>query len=93
MSNLKPTIDAYAALSDQIKELEKKKEALKKELNFLDEGTHEGDTHILTITLSTRDTLDMKAVRDKLSAQFIRAHTTSTPVNTFRTRKREAAEA
>jgi hypothetical protein len=93
MSNLSPIIDDYATICAQIAELEKKKAKLKKELLFLEEGNHEGNLYTLTVSLSDRDTLDMKAVREKLSAQFIRAHTTTTPVVTFRTKARELVEA
>ena len=93
MTNLSPIIDDYATVCAQIAELERQKAKLKKELLFLEEGSHEGDKFILTVSLSERSTLDMEAVREKLSPQFIRAHTTTTPVVTFRTKVRAQVDA
>jgi hypothetical protein len=38
----------------------------------------------LSISETVRETLDMEAVREKLSPQFIRAHTRETPVRTLK---------
>ena len=47
-------------------------------------GAHEGELFRASVSLSERETLDMAAVREKLSPQFIRAHTTVTEVTTVR---------
>lgn len=43
-------------------------------------GAYEGALFRATVSTYEQDKLDMAAVREKLSAQFIRAHTTQTPV-------------
>ena len=91
-SNIAAVIDAYATLCNEIASLEKDKAALKKELDFLDAGSHEGNLFVLTVSETERETLDMKAVREKLTPQFMRAHTTVTPVRMFRTKARTAVE-
>ena len=47
-------------------------------------GAFEGETFRVTITITTRETLDMEAVRNHLSPQFIRAHTRTTESPTVR---------
>jgi hypothetical protein len=91
-SNISATIDAYAIICAKITELEKQKAAVKKTLDFLDVGAHEGDKFTLTVSESERNTLDMEAVREKLSRQFIQANTTTTQVRSFRTKARVLVE-
>lgn len=83
-SNLKPTIDALGRLKAQLAELEAQEAVLKDALKELGPGAYEGDLFRITISDTDRDQLDMKAVREKLSPQFIRAHTTTKPVRTLR---------
>jgi hypothetical protein len=47
-------------------------------------GRYCGDDYEATVSLSEREVLDMKAVRAKLSRQFIAANTTTTEVTTLR---------
>jgi hypothetical protein len=83
-SNLSITIDALGALKAQIAALETKEKELKKALGDLKPGAYEGDLFRLTISETDRETLDMKAVREKLTPQFITAHTNVTQVRTLR---------
>jgi len=91
-TNLSATIDALGDIKAQIAELEKKETELKKELRTLGPGNHAGDRYTMTVSEQERDVLDMKAVREKLSDQFIRAHTSVTKYLMFRFRKREKTE-
>jgi hypothetical protein len=83
-TNLTATIDALGALKAQIADLEKKEKALKDSLLDLDPGAYEGEFFRLSISVADRGNLDMKAVREKLSPQFIAAHTTTKSVRTLK---------
>lgn len=77
-------IDRLGELKAKIAELQSEEKALKTEIINLGEGAHDGDLFRATVSFSERETLDMEAVREKLSPQFIRAHTNLTPVTTVR---------
>ena len=83
-TNLQATIDALGAIKAQIADLELKEKELKKALGDLAPGAYEGDLFRLTISETDRETLDMKAVREKLTPQFITAHTNVTEVRTLK---------
>lgn len=83
-TNLTATIDALGALKAQIAELTKQEKALKVALGDLAPGAYEGELFRLSISDSVRCTLDMDAVREKLSPQFITAHTRETEVRTLK---------
>ena len=83
-SNLVTTIDALGELKAQIAALELKEKELKKALGDLKPGAYEGELFRLSISETERETLDMKAVREKLSPQWMRAHTNVTNVRTLR---------
>lgn len=77
MNNLTSTIDALGMLNAEIASLEIQAKALKAVLVEAGPGKYQGDRYTVTVTEpSTRDQLDMDAVREKLSPQFIAAHTT-----------------
>ena len=84
MKNLSKVIDDLGALRAQIAELTAKEKAIKDSLADLKAGAYEGDVFRLTISDSVRETLDMAAVREKLSPQFIAAHTNRTDVRTIK---------
>jgi hypothetical protein len=84
MTNLTKIIDDLGILKAQIAELEIQEKALKAALADLPAGSYEGDVFRLSISTTERETLDMKAVREHLSRQFIQAHTNVTPVRTLR---------
>lgn len=91
MSNTKPLIDAFGQLCAQIAQLEAEKKALRDQIvDILGDGAFEGEMFRVTVALGTRKTLDMKAVRDKLSDQFIRAHTKEDIVITVKAGARNA---
>ena len=68
-------VDRIAELAAQIADLNAEKKQLTDELKNIGEGKYYGTEHYLTVSLSERATLDMKAVRAKLTPQFITAHT------------------
>ena len=83
-TNLAAAIDRLGELKAQIADLAKLEAEVKTELKELGPGSYEGEKYRVTISDSERDTLDMTAVREKLSAQFLRAHTTTSTVRSLR---------
>ena len=84
MTNLSKIIDDLGALKARIADLEVQEKALKQALADLTPGAYEGDLFRLSVSESERETLDMKAVREHLSRQFLAAHTNVTSVRTLR---------
>ena len=84
-SNVATVIDDFGLISAQIAELEARKKFIREQLVVaLGLGAHEGTFYRVTISKSTRETLDMVAVREKLSRQFIQANTRETEVLTVK---------
>jgi len=77
-------IDALGAIKAQIAALEEREKELRDEVAAMGAGSHEGELFKVTVIMTERETLDMKAVRAKLSPQFITAHTRVTPVTTVK---------
>jgi hypothetical protein len=92
MTNLSKIIDDLGALKAKIAELEIAEKAMKAALIDLAPGAYEGDLYRLSISETERETLDMKAVREHLSRQFIQAHTNVTPVRTLRVAARSGKQ-
>jgi hypothetical protein len=77
MTNLTTTIDTLGELQVRIAALEAEAKALKAVLIEVGPGSYEGDKFKVVVTKpSTRDQLDMTAVKAFLSPQFKAAHTT-----------------
>jgi hypothetical protein len=69
-------IDLMGQLKAQMADLETQYDKLKAlVIESVGIGAHEGATFRVSISTTTRETLDMEAVRNHLSPQFIRAHT------------------
>lgn len=83
-NNLAPLADEYGRLRAQMAEIETKLGALKVEIVASGHDAIEGDLFRVTVSNSVRETLDLDAVREKLSPQFIKAHTRATDVTTVR---------
>ena len=83
-NNLTSAIDRLGNVKAQIAALKKEEDALKAVLIENGPGAYEGDTWRATVSVSDRETLDMEAVREKLTPQFIRAHTNVTEVTSVR---------
>ena len=86
------TIDELGTLKAKIAELKKREDELKDILESAGVTKAEGELFRVTITESVRETLDMEAVRAKLSPQFIRAHTKETHYTTVRVSARKGSE-
>jgi hypothetical protein len=79
-----PDIDRLGALLAHIAELSAQADLIKAQLKELPDGAYEGKLFRVTVSTSTRETLDMAAVRAHLSRQFIQAHTRETETQTVR---------
>jgi hypothetical protein len=84
MKNLAKLIDDLGLLRAQKAEIELAEKALKQALADLAPGAYEGEVFRLSVVESERETLDMAAVREHLSRQFIAAHTNVTSVRTLK---------
>lgn len=88
-------VDHLGALKAQIASLVATETLLKDALKERGAGAYVGEDYDATVSISERETLDMEAVRAKLSPQFIAAHTKVTTVAmvkvTARVRERVAA--
>lgn len=87
---IEQNIDRMGQLKAEIAALEKEYNKLKD--SIVEEygvGAYEGDTFRVSVSSSTRETLDMEAVRNHLSPQFIRAHTKKTETITVRVTARK----
>lgn len=71
-------VDRIGELKQAIAPLAKELAKLEAQLKAQGAGRYEGDAWDATVALSTRSSLDMDAVREKLSPQFLRAHTSET---------------
>ena len=91
-NNLTATIDRLGFIKAQIAELLREEKALKATLIERGPGSYEGELYLAIVSKSARETLDMDALRRKLSAQFIRAHTNIIPVNMVRVLPRDLEE-
>ena len=83
-TNLSTLIDDLGTLKAVIANLLIEEKALKEALADLAPGSYEGEQFRLSVSVTERDTLDMAAVREHLSRQFIAAHTNTVEVRTLR---------
>ncbi len=91
-TNMSTAIDRLGELKAQIADLQREEKALKAIMTEIGPGAYEGDLFRVTVSSFERETLDMEAVRAKLSPQFIRAHTTVTPVTAVRVTSRNTRD-
>jgi hypothetical protein len=75
-----------AALAPQLKELKRLEGVLK---DVYGVGRYQGDLFEANVFAGERNSLDMDAVRAKLTPQFIRAHTTTTETITVKVTARQ----
>jgi hypothetical protein len=83
ITNIHPA-DALGKLRAQRVEIENQEKVFHAMLVAMGEGAHEGEEFRATVSKSERAKLDMDAVREKLSRQFITANTTYTEVTTVK---------
>ena len=89
---LEQRIDMMGQLKAQLATLEKEYDKLKASvIEDVGVGAYEGETFRVSISVSTRETLDMEAVRNHLSPQFIRAHTRTSTSTTVRVTARKGS--
>lgn len=84
-------VDRIGALKASIAPLEKQLKKLQDELKARGAGRYEGELYDASVILSTRESLDMAAVRAKLSHQFITANTRETEVVTLKVTAKQLA--
>lgn len=77
-------VDKLGQIKARVAELTADEKLLKDMIIEYGEKEIEGDKFRVTVSTSERNSLDMEAVRGKLSPQFIAAHTTTTEVTTVR---------
>ena len=82
-------VDQLGFIKAEIAHLQDQEKALKEQIIAQGLGTHSGQMYDVTVSESSRDTLDMEAVRAKLSPQFIRSHTNTTTFTTVRVTARK----
>jgi hypothetical protein len=76
-------------LKAEIDEMQIREVALKREIASLGDGAYEGDCFRVTVSTSARTSLDLAAVRAKLSRQWIMAHTTEKLVTSVSVKQKE----
>lgn len=74
-SNVTPLIDELGRIKAEMARLAVIESSIKKQIVAMGPGAYEGELFRATVSEIETDRLDMEAVRQKLSAQFIRAHT------------------
>lgn len=84
LPNVATIVDSMGDLRGKIAAMTDQYDALKAHIVAMGAGAYDGTRYRATVSESERATLDMAAVREKLSPQFIRAHTNVTPVTTVR---------
>jgi hypothetical protein len=90
-SNIAEIVDQLGIVKAKMAELATEENSLKTTLLEMGPGAYEGEFFRAAVSVSTRDSLDMDAVRAKLSAQFIQAHTKTSEVRAVRVSARSAA--
>jgi hypothetical protein len=86
--NLKPLVDDLGRLQAQAADITAKMAEIKSQLVSAGVDAIDGELFRVTVSHSERESLDLDAVRAKLTPQFIRAHTRVTPVTTVRVKAR-----
>lgn len=85
-------IDQLGLLKAEIATLTDRAKLLEAEIKAKGVGAHAGELYDATVSAVSTDRLDMDAVREKLSPQFIRAHTITTESLRLSVRARKAAK-
>lgn len=77
-------VDELGAIQAEIADLQDQAKAFRAKLVEAGVGTHEGALFSASVSETERNTLDMRAVRLKLTRQFIVANTNVTSVTTVK---------
>lgn len=78
------TVDELARIQFQIEKLESKAEKIAKKIKQRGAGSYYGKNHVALVYYQWFSSVDMEAVRRKLSERWIRNHTTSKRVRCIR---------
>jgi len=86
MKPFKKIVDSYASISQQIAELEAQKKALRKEILEVrgDKKLLTGNDYSVTISETTRNTLDRKALEKEHGAEFVNGYLKQSNVVTLK---------
>ena len=85
------SVDRVGEIKAQIAALQAEYDTIKLGLLACGNSSYDGNVYHVQFVEQDRSTLDMKAVREKLSAQFIAAHTKITHVTAMHVSLREPA--
>jgi hypothetical protein len=80
-------VDQVSEVDRRISKLKEKREELRDCLIGMGPGVYPGEWFDAIVATTTRNTLNMKAVREKLSRQFVKSHTSITTYPTVVIRK------
>jgi Cdc6-like AAA superfamily ATPase len=92
-------VDQFGHIKAQIADLEEQEKALRQQILALGEKEVEGDLFRAVVSVSARDGRDAafkakieELIEEHLSAQYVRAHTTSTDITTVRVSARKGVK-
>ena len=91
MPTITQLVDQLGLVKAQVSELQSQESAIKAQLVESGMDAIDGDQYRVTVSHGYRKVLDMKAVKNKLSAQFIRAHTSEVSMVTVRCSARKTS--
>jgi len=77
-------VDKLAKIRSQMEDLKKEEKKIVDFFKSQGAGAYGGTDHYAVVSVSEKKTLDMKAVRKKLSRQFIQANTNVSEVTQLR---------
>ena len=83
-AELAAAVDEIGVLKAAIAPLEAQLKAAQAKLKAVGDGRYEGLLYDATVFTSERSSLDLDAVREKLSVQFLTAHTRTSEVVTIK---------
>ena len=70
----------YVSLDDEIKSLERKRDALKEQIIALGEGSHRCDLGSVSVSLSQRTLLDQKKLKEDFGEKLMPYYKTSSSI-------------
>jgi len=91
--NIKTDIDKLGYINEQLKVLKAEADTIKKELKKAGVDHADGKNFRLDVITQERSFLDQKAVKEKLSPQFLVAHTRYATVRSYKVSRIEEVAA
>ena len=83
-NNLRRTIDELGMVRKEIEALKLREQELRDSIALLGAGQYDGDRFKANVTVDERQNIDLDAVREAMSPQWLRAHTFRQMVTTVR---------